>query len=904
MLKYKSSLDNFYYIIVVILFSSLNVKAQEIPVRKNKLIESEMLKNSNSNNLLALGEQPQFELMRKNFRDKITLGIAYDLDNDAVKKHINSIASNATSYWNNMEKNPVSFLWSDYNKLKNDATNTPKHVYYSYLRLLEMAKAFAYEGSSLYKNADLLSDIIDALSFMYSYAYNESTVRIGNFWEWRMGIPDSYARIISILYDEIPQTTIDSYSNAIIGHVRNFTVNGNYTFGNQATICKSLFYCGVLSGNMDDIQIALDNLVRAFVDNTTITQRKNAQIAFENLWKDQGDYHNYSIGMKEGFYEDGTFIQHIAIPYIGGYGKEVTDASAKMAEVLDGTGISLPVEIQKSLLGWFDKAFFPTIYEGEMMMMFMGRNVTKNPHEIARSIVLDIFESVFLVENEDSRKRVMEVCKRMFKQNNYYSDVYSGLDPIVDKPRIDKLMNNINLSVAQNTPFNIVMAAGDRVIHNRPDFRFGISMSSSRIGKFESSNSANTQGWYTGDGMTYIYNNDRAHYVGYFRNVNPKRLPGTTVDVIDRVAQTSSNYGLFGIPTNAKDWVGGVSLLGKYGTAGMHLVGQVSNLEAKKSWFMFDDEIVALGAGIKLTENRKVETIIENRRSSNSLYVDGIEKSQSRGWSENLNNVSWIHLDGTSGYYFPENSSVSCFRDYNGFTQLYLDHGISPNNEKYAYVLCPSKSKEFIVAYSDDPDIQILANTEKVQAVYEKRLDIFGVNFWEAGSIDIIESKSAASVMLQRKRDTIYLSIADPTWKLNTQQIVLNGNYELASAEKGKVIVSKTGTTTNILLNSIDRMGKAHEIVLLDKNYSSNLDIVSIKPNLRYKGNSIYSIDNLPLKGASIEVYNMFGEEVLFKRNDETTISVDLSPYNIGIYIIMCKVNENESSYVWKCIKT
>ena len=840
-----------------------------------------------------------FDLMRKNFREKLTLGVDYDVTDATVKAKINGIVTNANTYWNTMAKTPATYLWSDYNYLKNNDSNTPSHVYWSYLRLLTMAQAYAYESSALYHNAQLLADIITGLNFMYAYAYNESTPMIGNFWEWRMGSPDAYARIISILYDDLPQTVKDNYTKAIVAFVRNFTITGNYTFGNQATVCKSLFYCGVLSSNMQDIQYALDNLIRAFVDETTVAQRKSAQTAFENLWKAQGDYHNYPVGRKEGFYEDGTFIQHIAIPYIGGYGAEIINASANMAMVLEGTGIGLSDNIKNSLFEWIDKAYFPTIYEGEMMMMYMGRNVTRNTHETARSIILDIAESAKLVP--DVQNEVRAVCKRMFTHNTYYPDVYSGCDPILDKGRIDELINDPALSTdAENTPFNIVMAAGDRVIHNRPDFRFGISMSSSRIGKYEANPTQNARGWYIGDGMTYIYNSDRSQYVGYFTYVNARRLPGTTVDVVTRTSSTG-NYGLFGVPPYAKDWVGGVSLRKLYGTAGMYLVGEVSSLEAKKSWFMFDDEIVALGAGIKLTEARKVETTIENRKGTNALYVDNVAKSQSRGWAETLVNPSWIHLQGASAYYFPEPATVNANRDTNGYTQLYIDHGTNPSDATYCYVLLPALSKEEVDAYASDPDIQIICNTDKVQAVWEKKLNVVGINFWEAGAADIVKSETAASVMFQKSNDTLYLSVADPSWKLATQKLILSGSYRLASSPTARIIVSASGEdNTELLINSSDKMGMAQEIVLINTNYSG-IPSVSLNEPVFYPGgtSSEFIIDHLPAGETRIKVFSMMGNQLLSNSVLSSRAVMNLSAYYKGVYMVVCETSAGDR-YVWK----
>ncbi len=776
-------------------------------------LKAELLKDANTskkNN--EIGDEVLFRLMRKNFHDKIVLGTGYDINDTRVKAKINDITTKAYTYWNSMEKAPLTYLWSNYNELKASVAKTPSHVFDSYDRLLTMSLAYSYKSSKLSKNPKLLSDIITGLNFLHTYAFNEATPRIGNFWEWHIGVPECYARIISLLYDELPVTIKDNYEKTVISQLRDTVINGNYVFSGQASTCKNLIFCGILTNKLEYIEIGLNNITRAFISSSTISEKKYAQQEFERLWKEQGSYVNYNVGKKQSFYEDGTFIQHIALPYIGGYGYKVIEAAAQLPMLFEGTGINLPDQIKSSLKTWFS-ASFPAIYEGEMMMMYLGRFVKHNPHYIAKVMALDIAKSADMLDDPAERREIKEQCKRMFTHNSYYASIYDGVDPILGKPRIDELLNDSSLSTYEDKPFNMVMAAGDRVIHHRPSFRFGISMSSSRIGKFESLNNENTKGWYTGDGMTYLYNSDRGQYVGYFSRVNSKRLPGTTVDVIDRQTLTVSNYGLFGIPKNAKDWVGGVSLRKLYGTAGMHLVGEVSSFEAKKSWFMFDNEIVALGAGIKLTENRSVETIVENRSSLKPLYVDNIAKPQTKGWEENLNSPSWIHLEGTSGYYFPELTKVNACRDNNGFTQLFIDHGVSPSDAKYAYVLLPGETKESTVSYSANPDIRILSNTEKLQAVIEQRLNVLGVNFWEPGKIDIVKSECPASVMLERYQDMICLSVSDPTWKQSEIVLDLRGRYKIVSGS-ARIKVTVEGSNTRIIINTLDRMGMTEEIIL------------------------------------------------------------------------------------------
>ena len=48
----------------------------------------------------------------------------------------------------------------------------------------------------------------------------------------------------------------------------------------------------------------------------------------------------------------------------------------------------------------------------------------------------------------------------------------------------------------------------DRVVHLGKGFGFGLSMCSTRIANFESINDNNLHGWFTGDGMTMLYNAD------------------------------------------------------------------------------------------------------------------------------------------------------------------------------------------------------------------------------------------------------------------------------------------------------------------------------------------------------------------------------------------------------------
>src|SRR6185295_3582374 len=227
------------------------------------------------------------------------------------------------------------------------------------------------------------------------------------------------------------------------------------------------------------------------------------------------------------------------------------------------------------------------------------------------------------------------------------------------------IRDDTNITAASELVLNKQFPEMDRVVHLRPGYGLGLSMYSTRIFNYESINGENLHGWHTSDGMTYLYNGDLAQFAdSFWPTVNPYRMPGTTVDT--QTLADGANEAKY----SSQNWVGGAEVSGTYGVAGMSLASLTSTLTAKKSWFMFDDEIVALGSGITSTDNRTIETIVENRKinGTNGLTVNGIAKPTNIGWSETITNVNWVHLVGTNstsdiGYYFPTATTVKGLRE-------------------------------------------------------------------------------------------------------------------------------------------------------------------------------------------------------------------------------------------------
>lgn len=149
--------------------------------------------------------------------------------------------------------------------------------------------------------------------------------------------------------------------------------------------------------------------------------------------------------------------------------------------------------------------------------------------------------------------------------------------------------------------------------------------------------------------MVYLYNNDLNQFgEGYWATVDPYRLPGTTVDTVSLPdgAKSSSK--------SPQAWVGGATD-GTTASVGMALnkVNEGQNLQAMKSWFLLDDQIINLGANINGTTAADIETIIDQRQinpATTQMTVDGQvytnQKTVSRWANINTadpeNNVGYI----------------------------------------------------------------------------------------------------------------------------------------------------------------------------------------------------------------------------------------------------------------------
>lgn len=350
----------------------------------------------------------------------------------------------------------------------------------------------------------------------------------------------------------------------------------------------------------------------------------------------------------------------------------------------------------------------------------------------------------------------------------------------------------------------------------------------------------NYRGWYHSDGVTYVYNGDYLDYSNeYMPTIDPYRMPGTTVS---RVPRNDGHTG----PRFLSNYnqTGGTDLDGIYGVASMHVDNNVTTIDAKKSWFMFDDEMVALGAGISADDDCVVETTIDNRMMSaegdNRVLINGQECIPTANKTEAIEDAKWIHYSGTRenadiGYIIPggakifalRDNRIGRWRDISGagtedpiektYFTMWYNHGINPDNASYQYAILPGKTPEKTEAYYNNPDFTVLCNDLRVQAVRENKLGVTGAIFWEPirTSLDFMTVSSCAAVMVKQADGEVTVSVSDQTQK-NTEGIDIELRLPVDTVVKSNPNVTVTKTDYGVLLHvdTKDSHGKSFSVTL------------------------------------------------------------------------------------------
>ena len=801
------------------------------------------------------------------------------------------ISYNGGKYWRDLESNRSNSgrIFGSTNITITVSSDTMRK---QFVYLMYMAKAYGTRGAvytykdsngnlatmDLYQNQELRDAIFYGLekgTTMYNKTRwsdqktSSTASSYYNWWDWAFGAPDEILQTLLIMYP-FKTTAEKNTANKMIDAARYLidTIRPNNDGKTDETTLSyrrtRLRICGMISALTEDV--------------TLMEQTRTNLLNF----LDQNDGGN-------GVQVDHSYVAHNCFAYEGCYGvQNLCERIIGSYFVMSGTAFELTSSKRSNQVDWIIRTFMPAMHNGVMMMQSNGRfpasGISYGRYAITAALqLLGCFDAeADLKLMQFIRLAVVRDTEEETKR--LYTDLAVDLGNVLLVSRLKDVVFNHNIPEDTGT-YAQMRYGNDRAVQHTANYTVGLAMSSRRIATHESINGANRYGFYTGDGAVYVYNDTTdvtydQYGSLYNRYANMYRVPGTTEENSTTRKPVSQKFAYYpGMTYTSSGWVqatnkdgvdagafvGGVELNGQYIAAAMDFeayswssaestveknhaknavernnIKQVitSDLTAKKSYFMFDDEIVCVGSDIDFsTRSNSVYTYVDNREllekttvdgvttyGTDDILVDGVLLEKVNSFTtKKYTDPKWVYAENFGGYVFPKGGNVTLkkayressadgddtndsFNDYtlgasaqNGkhsFLEIWVDHGSKPVNGSYSYVMLPGKTPEETQGYSKSSDISIVKNTTSLHVVKENTLGITAMVFWKAGTYGDITVDKPMIVMVQEKDGMYTITASDPTQELTSGTITINRNLHTWDTDS-KITVS--GTTKKTL---------------------------------------------------------------------------------------------------------
>jgi hyaluronate lyase len=765
-------------------------------------------------------------------------------------------------------------------------TQRHAHITKTYENLAKLAIALRTKGSNyeFIGTGSALAqatrdDVKRGVEWMYHHAYQNNTIQatednpLHNWWDLEIGATGWLGSILSCLSTGpfaggsnggLNQTVIDTYSRPMILKLRNPTIL-NGAGANGAWRARTWTYLGMLRKNRDE-NLATKNYLgeaRARLDGALASPPPNV--------------YNFD---SEGFHPDGMFIGHRYHPYTGSYGAQMIDRLIELDEFYTGTDWPTTGILKATMLGWILSSDLQT-YTMQFFQNVRGRDLTRfrSTNTTAAGLCLTtiwVAESALPADQQFLRSLV-KTWLESAPTVNLLADPNLTIPQYLRAKRYYDLHHAATVPLPANDTYR-QFPYGSTAVVLRPGYGASVSMfTAHNVGQTrphiktnEVVNGETPKGAFLTNGSLQVLTRDVDAFAnGYYENLDWQRIPGTTID--RDLLPTGQRY------ENATNWAGGVGI-GRFGVTGFQLqpktgdaedsAGHLGKFHARKGWFFFDKEIVALGSDIRRTDttvNHKIHTNVENRKirtdNANTLKIDssatpGVMQTKSATLSATDIVVpgarrAWVsgNIAGTDmGYYFPNPTEITFRREQRNtsvptpapatyvnsakYLLMWINHGI-PSSGGYQYVLLPNHTEAQTNAYANNPEIAVLENSANAQAVrkvmpapvsieQDETLDVTGALFFNNATTTIpgggplqVSSSRPGALIVEETEAKIKISFSDVTWEQTGVTIVEVGKKVSGWETKASSTshVTSTYPTIRLEVNLTSARGAGQEFI-------------------------------------------------------------------------------------------
>jgi len=583
-------------------------------------------------------------------------------------------------------------------------------------RILSLAQGYAAEGTPWHKNEQVKIAIGRGLDYWF-----EKDFECPNWWYNRIGVPRQLYRIMllaeDMLTDEQKQKGLRILARSRLG-----MTGQNLVWVAEVTIAR-----GCLAGQPMVVREAFDRIAKEI-----------------------------RITTREGIQPDFSFYQHGTQLYSGGYGRGFAIDGAHFAALAAGTAFAFPDEKVEILSKY--------LLDGEQWMIRGPRfDYSASGRELSR-------------KGAGSASGFTVAAQNMASLNTPRRDEFLAF-----AERLAKGITPETPALVGNKHF----WRSDFMVHHRPSFYASVRMTSPRLIQTETCNSENLWGAHLADGVNYLFRTgDEYHLI--FPVWDWQRVPGITCELRPGSARTRGGR------RGERPFAGGVSD-GHYGLCAMDFArGQ---LTARKSWFFSNGEYACLGSTIKCPSEHPVITSINQCRLNGGVQVvDGKGARTLKPGEHRLERVLHVTHDDVT-YIFPTGTDLvvkneaqtgSWHHINRSYPQdegkmdvfsLWLDHGKTPVDAAYAYMVAPGAGEAV------QSSVQIFQQNAEAHAVWHQADKVGGMAFWSPSALAVpglgtVRVDQACLVLLRQTAEGYRVAVSNPTNEPLTVNVVVGARFE------------------------------------------------------------------------------------------------------------------------------
>lgn len=643
--------------------------------------------------------------------------------------------------------------------------------------------AWSTPGSEYFNNKQILEIAISAFQDFLTLCYNPSQEEYDNWWDWESGAARAVADIMCIVQQQLPQHIMQA-ANAALHHfipnpfyLRTTKAAGNTrqdtltddnrtlsTGANRIDLCRSVICAGIATGEAERIKQGLNGL--------------------SDTWRlvDRGD----------GFYADGSFIQHNHIPYTGSYGDVLLTGLSMLFTLVADSSFNIPQEQREQVYQHIDNAYIPVIVDGQVLDNVRGRSVSRL-NEPGSMHGASIMKSILLLAQgapENYRNKWQSICVAWIKRNQY--NQFDKQGSIIHLSLvIDALSNNNAILIPQVSK---MFPSMDRLVHRTDSWVVSIAMCSNRISWYECGNQENEWASRTGSGMRYLYLKDNMDQFedGFWPTLDYTAPTGTTVDThpLERKAA-----GEWGHNTPQNEWTAGLTQE-QVSLAAMHLIGPDNNgLTARKMWFATQLGVIELITDVQTSDNYAF-SVIEHRNlgqnitaelsiDQHSLGQQIIEKEYHNPKQASLTQVADYQfltpikliakIEQRTGSWIEINPARKSAKAEEKITRYWATMQVKHQPEQStAWVIYPYKSSNN--TRIKPHDIELIKNDNKAQIIHvDDKYRAWAI--WQPGIYQEWEFVQPTLLLSIRQQEKLHLSLVEPTQQKEYLTIILPGKW-------------------------------------------------------------------------------------------------------------------------------